>query len=70
MRHALIVYIALLLLALASCSTSLPVRSNGPDAAWRAQLGAAGRAHAAQHMEREAVLQRFESFLMGDNKNG
>src|SRR5438552_196800 len=37
MRHALIVYIALLLLALASCSTSLPVRSNGPDAAWRAQ---------------------------------
>jgi len=40
------------------------------DAVWRAQLGAAGRAHAAQHMNREAVLQRFESFLMGNNKNG
>jgi colanic acid biosynthesis glycosyl transferase WcaI len=38
------------------------------DAAWRGQLGAAGRAHAAQHMDREAVLLRFESVLRGDNK--
>lgn len=35
------------------------------DAAWRARLGAAGRAHAVQHMDREAVLRRYESVLMG-----
>ena len=30
----------------------------------RASLGAAGRAHALQHMDREAVLLRFEAMLL------
>ncbi|MBK5204477.1 MAG: glycosyltransferase WbuB [Polaromonas sp.] len=34
------------------------------DAALREQLGAAGRAHALAHMDRDAVLRQFESALM------
>lgn len=38
------------------------------DAAWRERLGLAGRTHAAQQMDRETVLRRFEAFLMDDGK--
>ena len=34
------------------------------DAARREQLGAAGRAHALAHMDREAVVRQFESALL------
>ena len=38
----------------------LALAANAP---WREQLGSAGRAYAALHMDREAVLQRFEKSL-------
>ena len=39
------------------------------DAAWRARLGSAGRLHAAQHMDREAVLKSFETALQALRNN-
>ncbi|MBH2018604.1 MAG: glycosyltransferase WbuB [Burkholderiales bacterium] len=43
---------------------ALAMQALAADSRLRTQLGAAGRAYALAHMDREAVLQRFESDLM------